>query len=142
MPDSLILENQQRKHHKSFIAGWFWRWWTLSQCESVGKNIIVDHNVKLLRFPQKVGNGDHVILKDGTRICSTNINASISKGDRTIIGYHTMIFSPIGISVGHDCFVAPFCYLIDSNHQIKKSQGINEQAIKTKIFVIQNNSEI
>ena len=117
MPDSLILENQLRKHHKSFIAGWFWRWWTLSQCESVGKNIIVDHNVKLLRFPQKVGIGDHVILKDGTRICSTNINASISKGDRTIIGYHTMIFSPIGISVGHDCFFAPFCYLIDSFQQ-------------------------
>ena len=120
MSDSLILENQLRKHHKSFIAGWFWRWWTLSQCESVEINIIVDHNVKLLRLPQKDAIGDYVILKDGTRICSTNINASISNGDRTTIGYHTMIFSPIGISVGHDCFVAPSCYLIGLNNQIKK----------------------
>jgi hypothetical protein len=38
--------------------------------------------------------------------------------------------------------MAPFCYMIDSNHQMNKKQGINEQAIETIIFVIQNNSEI
>ena len=138
MPDSLILENQLRKHHKSFIAGWFWRWWTLSQCQSVGKNIVVDPNVKLLRFPQKVAIGNHVILKEGARICPTNINASISIGDRTTIGYHTMIFSSIEISIGHDCLIAPFCYLIDSNHQIQKSQRINEQPIEANNIVIEN----
>ncbi|MDC0479886.1 acyltransferase [Candidatus Marinimicrobia bacterium] len=136
--EKIIIENQLRKHHTLTIIGWFRRIRALAKCQSTGKNIIVDANVKLLRFPQKISIGHQVIIKEGTRICPTNENASITIGDRTTIGYHTMIFSSINISIGDDCLIAPFCYLIDSNHQINKNIKINEQAIEAESIEIQN----
>ena len=119
-PNNIIIENQLRKHYKQSLIGQITSWFISRKRYHIGQDIITDSNVKLLRFPKNISLGNSVILKEGTRICPTNINASISKGDRTTIGYHTMIFSSIGISVGHDCFVAPSCYLIDLNNQIKK----------------------
>ena len=137
-PNKIIIENQLRKHYKPSLIGQIRSWFISRKCNHIGQDIIIDSNVKLLRFPKNISLGNGVILKEGTRICPTNINASISIGDRTTIGYHTMIFSSIEISIGDDCLIAPFCYLIDSNHQIQKDKRINEQPIEANNIVIEN----
>jgi len=136
--DKIIIKNQLRMHHKPSLFGWFRRWYLLKHTYVQGKNILVDTNVKLLRFPKNILIGNDVILKEGVRICPTNPQAKISIGDNTTIGYHTMIFSSKHIEIGNDCLIAPFCYIVDSNHQIKKNININEQAIEAKNIVIQD----
>ena len=128
----LIIENQLRKHFKPTIGNFFRRLIILRKCSNLGQGIIVDNNVKILRFAENISIGNNVILKEGTRLCTTNSKSKLSIGARTSLGYHTMIFSTKNISIGSDCMIAPFCYIIDSNHQMKKNILLNKQPIEAR----------
>lgn len=93
----------------------------------LGKKVYIDKNVEFMRFPKNIKIGNDVVVKEGVRICSCNKNALISIGDNTTIGYHTFIFSSAGIRIGSDCLIAPFVYIVDSNHTVKRDMKINEQ---------------
>ena len=138
IPEKIVIANQLRKHHKPTIMGSLRRWQRLHKCKSVGQEVIVDKNVKIMRYPENVSIKNNVILKEGVRICSTNSNAIISVGERTTIGYYTMIFSTYQIEIGNDCLIAPFCYVIDSNHQIRRNKLINTQPLESQKIVIED----
>lgn len=134
--DKIIISNQLRNFHKPTVIGLLRNWYTLRKCVSVGRNVVIDPNVKLLRFPQNIVIRNRVIMKEGARICPTNSEASIEIGEGTTIGYHTMIFASKNISIGNNCLIAPFCYIIDSNHQIKKNKLICLQSIEAKDIIL------
>ncbi len=98
-----------------------------SKLKHCGDRVFVEKNVKVLRYPDNVSIKNGVVIKEGTRICSCNETATVEIGSNTTIGYHTFIFSSESITVGDDCLIAPFVYLVDSDHQIAKGQLINEQ---------------
>lgn len=102
----------------------------------------IDKRVEILRFPKNVSIDDNVILKEGTRICSCNPVAKISIGKNTTVGYHTFIFASSGITIGDDCLIAPFVYIVDSNHQIQRELKINEQSNIVKPIEIGDDSWI
>lgn len=104
----------------------------------IGKRVIIEKNVTLLRFLCNIRIEDDVILKEGTRICSCNEKAKISIGEKTTIGYHTHIFASEEISIGNDCLIAPFVYIVDSDHGIIKGKKINEQSNNTSPISIGN----
>lgn len=92
-----------------------------------GKNVWFDSNVKFLRFTRSIRIEDNVVLKEGARLLSANEDAEIYIGLNTTIGYHTFIVSSKSIKIGSNCLIAPFVYIIDDNHQIKKDVLINTQ---------------
>jgi acetyltransferase-like isoleucine patch superfamily enzyme len=94
---------------------------------SCGEGVFFENNVKILRYPRNVTIDDDVVLKEGCRICSCNEHAKIRVGKRTTIGYYTFIFSSEKITIGSDCLIAPFVYIVDSDHGISRSMKINEQ---------------
>lgn len=104
----------------------------------LGKNVFFESNVKLLRYPKNIFIDDFVIIKEGTKICSCNANAIIKIGDRTTIGYHSIIFASENIQIGYDCLIAPNVYIVDSNHRFEKGQNINQQANETAPIIIGN----
>ena len=91
-----------------------------------------------MRFPRNVEVGEAVVVKEGARICACNAQAKISIGARTTVGYHTFIFASESIRLGNDCLIAPFVYLVDSNHKIDKGQNINTQPNETAPITIGN----
>lgn len=91
-----------------------------------------------MRFPRNIHINDDVILKAGARICACNDAARISIGARTTIGYNSLIFASSSITIGDDCLIAPFAYLVDSNHGIKLNKLINQQENSSKPIVIGN----
>lgn len=93
----------------------------------LGRHVHIDKRVELLRFPKNIFINDKVLLKEGSKICSCNKDAKITIGKNTTIGYNTFIFSSSEIRIGNDCLIAPFVYIVDSNHQIGKERRINEQ---------------
>lgn len=103
-----------------------------------GNKVLFYNNVKIFRFPKNVSIDDNVAVKEGVRICACNKNARISIGENTTIGYHTFIFSSKSISIGKDCLIAPFVYIVDSNHGIDKSMKINMQQNTSKEITIGN----
>jgi len=104
----------------------------------LGKRVWIDNNVKFMRYPSNIYIDTDVIVKEGVRICSCNEKAKISIGARTTLGYNTFIFSSDSIQIGEDCLIAPFVYIVDSNHGIEKSKKINAQENLTSRVKIGN----
>jgi acetyltransferase-like isoleucine patch superfamily enzyme len=100
------------------------------QLRRLGKRVYIDKNVKIMRFARNTSLGDDVVIKEGARLCVCNQNASISIGSRTTIGYNVFIFASSNIDIGSDCLIAPFVYIVDSDHGIEKQFRINEQSNK------------
>jgi len=109
-----------------------------AKLESMGKNVFIEKNVKVLRFPKNVTIGNSVVLKEGARICSCNENAFVSIGENTTFGYHSFLFSSESIEIGTNCLIAPFVYIVDSDHNIEKGKLINEQPNTTAPIKIGN----
>jgi len=102
------------------------RWWVLRGAHA-GAGVHVDRNVRLLRHPGNVHLAARVMLKEGVRICPAQPDAQVCIGENTTVGYHTFIFASAGVSIGRDCLLAPFCYLVDANHGVAAGRLIREQ---------------
>ncbi len=103
-----------------------------------GKGIFFDKNVEFLRFPKNIFLEDLVVIKEGARICSCNEKAIIKIGARTTIGYNTFVFASKSIQIGDDCLIAPFVYIVDSDHEMKRGVKINQQPNQTSPVIIGN----
>ncbi|MFY7666054.1 acyltransferase [Flavobacterium sp.] len=130
--------SQLRKHLK-FTWRNKWRYFRASQkLAFLGKNVHIDKSVEFMRFPHNISIGDDVVIKEGARICSCNQSAMIKIGNRTTIGYHNFIFSSENIEIGADCLIAPFVYIVDSNHSAARDLLINQQPNVTAPIQIGN----
>lgn len=130
--------SQLRKHLR---FSWRHRWRASrqrSRLGHLGQGVWLDKNVELMRYPANISIADDVVIKEGARICACNDTAKISIGARTTIGYHNFIFASAGISIGDDCLIAPFVYIVDSDHGIEKSSKINTQPNNTAPISIGN----
>jgi len=110
--------------------------WQRCRLGALGDRVFIDSNVGLMRFPRNIQVADEVVIKEGARICACNDQAQIRIGARTTIGYHTFIFASESITVGDDCLIAPFVYLVDSNHGSRRDKRINRQPNSTAPIVI------
>ena len=104
----------------------------------LGKKVFVERNVRILRFRKNVEIFSHVIIKEGTRICACNEKATIRIGENTTVGYHTFIFSSEKIEIGADCMIAPFVYIVDSDHGTDRAKKMNQQPNQTAPINIGN----
>ena len=130
--------SQLRKHLKYGIIIIIRSWLQSLRLGFLGKKVYIETNVRLMRYPKNIFIDDEVIIKEGTRICSCNNKALIKIGKRTTIGYHNFLFASERITIGDDCLIAPFVYLVDSNHQMKKGKLINQQPNITEPIKIGN----
>lgn len=131
MIENIEEVSQIRKYLK---RRWIHKLRTFIQSFRVGEihsNVYLDKNIEFMRFPKNIYIKANVVIKEGVRICSCNDKAKIHIGQNTTIGYHTFIFASEKISIGDNCLIAPFVYLVDSNHQIQKDRCINKQPNET-----------
>ena len=119
--------SQLRKHLKFNYLNWIRWYFQRKRLGKLGRNVFIDKNVSLLRFPKNIFVMDQVVLKEGANICSCNKSAKIQIGDRTTIGFYTFIYASKNIKIGKDCLIAPFVYIVDSDHNIEKGKNINQQ---------------
>ena len=122
MSKSQLRQNTKEK----FIHKWR-RFRQKSKLGKVGEGVYFDKDVDIFRFTKNVELSDYVMIKAGARICACNESAKVSIGENTTFGYHSHIFASAGIEIGANCMIAPFVYIVDSDHGIKKDQLMNEQ---------------
>ncbi|MDF9798017.1 acetyltransferase-like isoleucine patch superfamily enzyme [Catalinimonas alkaloidigena] len=133
------MANQQlRKHIKPTLTDKYRIWKIRRQLGNCGSGVYFEKNSAFMRYPHLISIGNNVIVKEGAKICPCNESASVSIGHNTTIGYHTFIFASASISIGNDCQIAPFVYLVDSDHAIAKEQLMNQQANLTAPIKIGN----
>lgn len=129
---------QLRNNTKYTLIHKFRQWIQSSRGVQLGSKVWIDKNVALMRFPDNISVGDNVMLKEGVKICSCNQNSKVNIGNNTTIGYYSFMFASAGISVGSDCMIAPFVYLVDSNHRTNKGLLLNQQPNESSPIEIGN----
>ena len=133
------MKNSQLRAHLKRTWRVKWRSWrNRAKVGALGDNVYFESGVQLMRYPKNISLGNNMVLKEGAKLCPCNTNATIRIGDNTTVGYHTFMFASEKIEIGRDCLIAPFVYLVDSDHQIEKSQLINQQKNITAPIVIGN----
>lgn len=130
--------SQLRKHIKYNIFNYVRYYIQKKRLGYLGERVFLDKNVELLRYPKNIRIQEDVIIKEGTKICSCNGEALIEIGKRTTVGYYNFIFASNSIKIGDDCLIAPFVYIVDSNHRIDKFKLINAQPNTTAPIIIGN----
>ncbi len=134
-----MKEASQLRSNLKFTWKHYWRYWRQKRrLAYIGQGTYLEHNVQFLRFPINIAVGKEVVVKEGAKICSCNKNAVIKIGDRTTVGYNTLIFASSGITIGNDCLIAPFVYLVDSDHQTDRGKPINQQSNTSEPIIIGN----
>ena len=103
-----------------------------------GKNLFFGKNVKFLRNPKNIFLGNNIVINDNCIICPTNKNAKIEIGNWSSLNYNCLIFASSYIRIGNDCMLAPYVYLVDSNHGIKKGTLLRKQPMTSKPIIIGN----
>lgn len=136
MKNSIEEVSQVRKHLKYNFMNKFRVLVQYFRVGEIHSNVYLDNNVELMRFPKNIYIKPNVIIKEGVRICSCNEEAVIHIGENTTIGYHSFVFASKSITIGNNCLVAPFTYLVDSNHSIERSTLINQQPNELDSIVI------
>lgn len=134
----LRAESGVRKHLRRTALQRLRQWWACRCLGAVGDGVFVERNVEFMRYPSNIRLGTQVIVKEGARICSAQPNAPIKIGDWTSVGQHTFVFASAGITIGSSCLIAPFCYIVDSNHGIVRSKLIREQLMVSYPIVIED----
>lgn len=131
------MGNQQlRKNLKWTLSTWIRYWRNRRKLGSCGEKIFFESRVALMRFPGNIFLGPRMVVKSGARLCACNKNAVIQIGANTTIGYHTYLFASVSITIGENCLIAPFVYLVDSDHSIARDELINRQPNQTAAILI------
>jgi len=129
----------QLRTHLKFT--WKNRWRAFQERKRIGflgEKVFIDKNVELQRFPKNISIDNYAVLKEGSRICACNKTAKVNIGKNTTIGFHTFIFSSKDIKIGDNCLIAPFVYIVDSDHSAEKGKLINQQSNMTAAVTIGN----
>jgi len=133
-----MKNNQLRKHLKWTFAVRLRNFLSRSKLGSIGKNVFIEKDVHLMRYPKNIFLENNLVIKSGARICPCNEKSNVKIGENTTIGYNTFIFASSGIDIGQNCLIAPFVYIVDSDHNIAKGKLINEQGNTTSPIKIGN----
>lgn len=128
--------NQFRKHLPNKNFSHFIRWVHKFRGVDVGVNAFIYLTAKLMRYPQNISIANGAVIKSGVHLCPCNNNATLKVGENTTIGFYTFIYASKSIEIGSNCMIAPFVYIVDSNHGVKKNVLMNMQEnIASKIII-------
>ena len=123
--------NQFRRHSSYRLIHRMRRWVQTFRLGACGQHVWIDRGVRLLRFPRGIQLADEVALKEGAHLCVCNAEASIVIGARTTIGHYTFIYASERVEIGNDCMIAPFVYIVDSDHETGRGWPMNQQPNRT-----------
>ena len=91
-------------------------------------------NISIPRNPWDIQLGDHVSLDQGVVLLATGDRRPqprILIGQGSYINRHTMIDAHEHIEIGDNCFIGPFCYITDGDHQHRRDQPVQSQPMTT-----------
>ena len=119
---------QLRAHHRPGLLHRLRLGWHRARGAGLERGVLIDPDVRLLRYPRRIAVGADTILKSGVHLCPCNADASVSIGPRTTVGFHTLIYASSRIEIGADCMIAPFVHIVDSEHGLARARPMNLQS--------------
>lgn len=131
-----VANAQMRAHLPSPVITRLLLWWHRQRGVRTEPTAVIFPGAKLLRYPRNIQLGADVVVKAGAHLCPCRADAKVSVGDRTTIGFHTFIYASEAITIGEDCMIAPFVYIVDSDHGVAAGSRMNRQSNIARPVVI------
>ena len=104
----------------------------------IANSAIIMNKAKLLRFFDNIVIQNNSVIKANAELCACNPEARINIGINTTIGNYTFIYASKNIEIGNDVMIAPFVYIVDSNHKTQLGLKMRLQENKTQDIYIGN----
>jgi len=101
--------------------------------DNMGRDCFFDKHVDIKCETLKLGNNVYI----GRNVVLWG-KGTIEIGDNSIISDHVSIMADSKVTIGTDCSIASFTFVIDSNHQLAKDRLIHEQPKDTQPIEIGN----
>lgn len=136
--NQIIANRQFRIHLKPGLKDRLYTFYLRRRLGFMGQGVTIDARASILRYPQNVQLADDVVIKQGAHICPCRIDASIRIGARTTIGFYSLLYASSKIEIGDDCMIAPFVYIVDSDHGIDKASLMNTQLNQAIPIIVEN----
>jgi acetyltransferase-like isoleucine patch superfamily enzyme len=134
----VVANSQLRLHPPNLLVNYLCILWHRTRGAKISRNTWISLSSSLLRFPSQIRIKESAIIKAGVHLCPCNNKANIDIGARTTIGFYSFLYSSSSIVIGDDCMVAPFVYIVDSNHGISRNTLMNLQANEARPIIIGN----
>ena len=132
------ITNNFRKFYKATFFQKIKSFFLLSRAKK-GNNIFIGRGASFERFLNNLEIGSNIIFKDYSRICVADTNAKIYIGTNTSIGHHTFIFAKKNISIGENCMIAPFVYIVDNDHNFNDKELLVDSDLECEDIIIEDN---
>lgn len=129
---------QLRAHLPAALPSRLRSLWHRARGVHLGSGAVIFPRAQLLRYPGNIRIGADAILKSDAHLCPCRPTATVSVGARTTIGFHTFVYASERIDIGDDCMIAPFVYIVDSDHGIALGTNMNSQPNVTRPISIGN----
>ncbi len=113
------------------------RTWLLMQGVRAGSGLYLEGMVTT-GAGEYVRLGRNVRLGKGVSLGAFDTGGELRVGDNTYIGKWTVILAYESVTIGNDCLIAPFCYIIDVNHGMVAGKPIRTQPLTSKPVRIGN----
>lgn len=110
---------------------WYWRHALRRTCVKIGSDITV--HGKIFLWNPHMSLGSKINVYSGAVFWGPG---EIIIGDEVEIGFNSIIYSSKQVIIGNKVSIAAHCYIIDSNHGIKRELPIQDQVAVTKGPVI------
>lgn len=95
---------------------------------TVGRRCWLESGVLVRGARSRVQLGDEVAIERGARITiDTRPEASLSIGDRSLVGQGTHITAHGPLSIGSDVLIAAYCYITEARHGLALGVPIRDQ---------------
>lgn len=130
--------SQMRRHLPNRFISTIRVWWQRIRGVHISPGTVLFSRVNLLRYPKNIRIGAQVVIKSDVHVCPCNQNAIVDIGSRTSLGFYTFIYASAGVKIGDDCMIAPFVYIVDSDHGNRKGVPMNRQPNAAKPISIGN----
>ena len=116
-----------------------WNFFSLKKYKVKSTGVFMEFNAQLYRYPENITLERDVYLKRNSLVGSANEDAIVKIGERTTIGYNSIIMASNHIAIGSDCMIAPNVYIVDSNHGFEENKPFNLQPNVVKSVRLGNN---
>jgi acetyltransferase-like isoleucine patch superfamily enzyme len=133
------MSNQFRKLNKPTFLDKIWNLSRRFLYKNLQRKIYFEFGSYFYRFQEKIKIENEVYFKRNSIVGCANKDSKIFIGEKTTIGFGSIIISSLSISIGKNCMVAPYVHIVDSNHGYDSGQKYAEQDNISKAVIIGDN---
>ena len=121
------MGSQFRKLNRPTFYDYLWNFLARIWYRRYFRGVFFEARSLLYRYHSQIDLRPGVYIKRNAIIGCATESAVLRIGERTTVGFNTIIIASERVEIGSDCMIAPNVYVVDSNHGTQHGQLFSGQ---------------